>query len=211
MNQFEEYLATYKCHIQAIYDGQGMGQPGHDEQKYIPLYNVRYEKRGYFRLPENLNTDEVTKFSALLFAHNLLSQVIHTYGRMWQDQKISTRDFQLVNTLEKRITFPEVIKGILGGWRFHVCPSVLPLMYLYMTDGMRMNNSTGHQNGALAKDTWIAHYDLFEDSITWISENIDKNIKVLCNLDVTQEEVSQIKKYLWLEFNRIDYEIKLIE
>lgn len=211
MKKFDEYLPTYKCHVQAIYDGQGTGQPGHVEQRYIPIYNIKYESRGYFNLPENLKKDELTNFSALLFAHNLLSQVIDTYGRRWGDQKILTRYFPLLNTLEKRTTFPEVVKGILGGWGFHVCPSVLPLMYLYMTDGMNISNAMGHQNEALAKDAWITHYYLFEDSITWISGDINKHIKVLCNLDITKEEVDQIKKYLWLEFNRIDHELRLLE
>jgi hypothetical protein len=154
-----------------------------------------------------IEDDEKELFAGILFATNLLTQVIFTYGKRFSKIGVSDRNFYLQRTEEKTLLFPEIVGGLLSGAYFHICPSVLPLMIFYMDSSKKLSSSWHHQDEFAAKAEWTKHRLLFEESVNWILLDLQRNMKILCNVDITPEEQIEIEKLMWHEFERIDKEL----
>jgi len=204
MTDFDSYLPKYKEKIKWYYDNQPYNYRG----KYLKMINVSPDGGTYFAY--DVEESDRQPFAGILFATNLLTQVISTYGKIFSTTKISDRDFWLQRTEEKVLLFPEVIGGILSGVNFHICPSVLPLMIFYMDDTKKFNNTCGHQDYFAARIEWTKHCLLFEESVKWILRGLQHNMKILCNVDITHEEHIEIEKLMWHEFKRIDEELRTV-
>lgn len=207
---FNYYLPSYKNRVQSIYSSQTKEQPGYDEQKFIPLVNLRFQDdddKYYFQ--NNIPANEVNSFVGILFVNNLLSQVIHSHRTGSSGVRISDRLMCFQSSLEKKLLFPEIIKGILGNWNYHVCPSVLPLMYLYLEGRSEILNPVGHQNRSLARQAWIQHFDLFKSAVDWINESLSEYMQVLCGVQVTDDETKRIQALLLQHFSEIDVELRI--
>lgn len=200
MFKFNFYLPRYKEKIKYYYSFQP------PNQQYLPIYNTfrnNYRNNKLYFAYE-IEDPEKELFAGILFGTNLLSQVICTHGKRFLTNQISDRNIFLQDTEEKRILFPEIIKGLLGHWNFHACPSVLPLMIFYMDSETEITNGFGHQDIIRAKMIWTKHRNLFEDSIKWILGDLHQNIKILCNIDINSKEQIEIENLMWSEFNKIN-------
>ena len=169
------------------------------------MVNVSAFGETYFAY--NIEDAEKEPFAGILFATNLLSQVIVTYGKRFSVIGISDRNFYLQHTEEKTLMFPEIEGGLLSGAYFHICPSVLPLMIFYMDSSKKLKSSWHHQDEFAAKAEWTKHRLLFEESVKWILRDLHQNMKILCNEDITHDEQIEIEKLMWHEFKRIDEEL----
>ena len=208
---FDSYLPHYRGKIQEIYSLQNKAQPGYEDQKYIPLVNLNLQDlNGKFYFQNDVEPNEVKYFVGLLFSTNLLSQVIRFYGGGFQEVRFSNRVFLIQNSLEKRLVFPEVVKGLLGNWNYHVCPSVLPLMFLYIKSRGEIFNPVDHQNRDLARQTWIQNFDLFKSSVDWIIKSLSVHMQVLCGIQVTDDEAKEIQVLLLQHFSEIDVELRAV-
>ena len=199
MIDFDSYLPKYKERLKGYYDSHSS-----DYRKNLKMVNVSRGGETYFAY--KIEDSEKEFFAGLLFATNLLSQVVFTYGERFSVIGISDRSFYLEQTEEKRLLFPEIVGGLLSGSDFHICPSVLPLMIFYMDDSKKFNNTCDHQNREVARKEWIKHRTLFENSTKWVLRDLHHNMKILCNVDITSKEKIEIEKLMWHEFNRINKE-----
>lgn len=169
------------------------------------MVNVSLYGETYFAY--EIEDSEKESFAGILFATNLLSQVVVTYGKRLSVIGISDRSFYLEHTEEKQLLFPEIVGGLLSGSDFHICPSILPLMIFYMDGSKKFNNTCDHQDNFAARMEWTKHHSLFEDSVKWILRDLHKNMKILCKVDIAPEEHIEIEKLMWQEFKRIDKEL----
>jgi hypothetical protein len=201
MIDFDSYLPKYKERIKWYYDLQF---PDYGT-KYLNMISVYPYGETYFAY--DVEKSEREPFAGILFATNLLSQVIFTYGKRFSFIRISERDFYLEQTEEKRLLFPEIVGGLLSGSNFHICPSVLPLMIFYMDGSKKFNKIYSHQDNFAARIEWTKHHTLFEDSTKWVLRDLHHNMKILCNVDITSKEQIEIEKLMWHEFNRINKEL----
>jgi hypothetical protein len=200
MIDFDFYLPKYKERLKGYY----VGQVSDFGEKYLKMINVSCGET-YFAY--KVEDSEKEPFAGILFSTNLLSQVVVTYGKRFSVIGISDRSFYLEHTEEKQLLFPEIVGGLLSGYDFHICPSVLPLMIFYMDDSKKFNNTFDHQDSFAAKKEWTKHRLLFEGSVKWILRNLERNMKILCNVDITLDEQIEIEKLMWHEFKRIDKEL----
>lgn len=200
MLDFESYLPRCKEKIKYYYSFQP------SDQQYLPIYNTfhNYYRDNKLYFAYQIEDSEKELFAGILFSTNLLSQVVYTHGKRFLIHQISDRNLLLQDTEEKRILFPEVIKGLLGHADFHVCPSVLPLMIFYMDSESVIINGFGHQDNFKARTEWAKHHELFKDSIKWALRDLPRNIKILCNVDINLKEQVAIKNLLWSEFSKIN-------
>jgi len=201
MIDFDTYLPKYKERIRWYYDLQSPDCG----KKYLNMISVYPYRETYFAY--DVEKSEREPFAGILFATNLLSQVIFTYGKRFSVIRISDRCFYLQQTDEKALLFPEIVGGLLSGIDFHICPSVLPLMIFYMDDSKKFNNTCDHQDYFAARMEWTKHRSLFEGSVKWILRDLQRNMKILCNVDITPEEQIEIEKLMWFEFKKIDKEL----
>jgi hypothetical protein len=142
MVDFDSYLPKYKERIKWYYDGQAFDFG----KKYLKMCNV---SGGDVYFAYKIEEPEKEPFAGILFVTNLLSQVIFTYGKRFSVIGISDRCFNLQKTEEKTLLFPEIVGGLLSGYDYHICPSVLPLMIFYMDDSKKINNTWDHQDDSL--------------------------------------------------------------
>jgi hypothetical protein len=119
MIDFDYYLPKYKERIKRYYDDQVFDFG----KKYLKMCNV---SSGDVYFAYTIEEPEKEPFAGILFATNLLSQVIFTYGKRFSVIGISDRCFNLQQTEEKTLLFPEIVGGLLSGYDYHICPSVLP-------------------------------------------------------------------------------------
>jgi len=204
MIDFDSYLPKYRERIKSYFDAQGSDC----EKYYLKMVNVSSnDGKTYFAY--DIDDSEKEPFAGILFATNLLSQVIFTYGKRFSVMRISDRCFHLQQTEDKALLFPEVVGGLLSGYDYHICPSVLPLMIFYMSNSKKFKSSCHHQDNVSARMEWTKHHSLFEDSIMWILRDLERNMKILCNVDITPDEQIEIAKLMWFEFKRIDKELKV--
>jgi hypothetical protein len=201
MIDFDSYLPKYKEKIKWYYDVLSSDY----RNNYLRMVNVSAFGETYFAY--NIEDAEKEPFAGILFATNLLSQVIVTYGKRFSVIGISDRNFYLQHTEEKTLMFPEIEGGLLSGAYFHICPSVLPLMIFYMDSSKKLKSSWHHQDEFAAKAEWTKHRLLFEESVKWILRDLHQNMKILCNEDITHDEQIEIEKLMWHEFKRIDEEL----
>jgi len=200
MTDFDSYLPKYKEKIKWYYDVL----PCEYRNNYLRMVNV---SSGETYFAYEIEDDEKELFAGILFATNLLTQVIFTYGKRFSKIGVSDRNFYLQRTEEKTLLFPEIVGGLLSGAYFHICPSVLPLMIFYMDSSKKLSSSWHHQDEFAAKAEWTKHRLLFEESVNWILLDLQRNMKILCNVDITPEEQIEIEKLMWHEFERIDKEL----
>jgi hypothetical protein len=201
MIDFDTYVPKYKERIKRYYDVLSSDY----RNNYLTMINVSSFEETYFAY--SIEDAEKEPFAGILFATNLLTQVIVTYGKRFSVIGISDRSFYLEHTEEKTLLFPEIVGGLVSGADFHICPSVLPLMIFYMDSSKKLNNACGHQDYFAARIEWTKHHSLFKESVKWILRDLHHNMKILCNVDITPEEQIEIEKLMWHEFERIDKEL----
>jgi hypothetical protein len=143
----------------------------------------------------NFNSYDVVPYAALLYATNLLSQVIHSnFG--WAI--LSFHD-------EKKSVFPEIF-GFLYTADAHVCPSVPATLVIYWTENMSQDDDCGWSI-KLEKETWNHYHDNFSEAIQWTKLNLDMLLQHLTDKKFTSEELMIISQIIDDEHIRINIDI----
>ena len=189
MSDFESYLERYQ---EVMSDFR---------MQYLQSYN----SMSLFNSKEIralLHDDEVPRFSAMLFATNLLSQVVHFYGGKvfglspQLDSRVSPFDWEV-----KVNTFPKIY-GILGFYGVHICPAVMPTFILKNIDV-----EVGPWSNKAEKDCWIEYQPYFDESINWAESSITKLLFILLNRDAGDTAELEVVKRLRSEHLSISEQI----
>jgi hypothetical protein len=189
MSDFESYLERYQ---EVMSDFR---------MQYLQSYN----SMSLFNSKEIralLHDDEVPRFSAMLFATNLLSQVVHFYGGKvfglspQLDSRVSPFDWEV-----KVNTFPKIY-GILGFYGVHICPAVMPTFILKNIDV-----EVGPWSNKAEKDCWIEYQPYFDESINWAESSITKLLFILLNRDAGVTAELEVVKRLRSEHLSISEQI----
>ena len=189
MSDFESYLERYQ---EVMSDFR---------MQYLQSYN----SMSLFNSKEIralLHDDEVPRFSAMLYATNLLSQVVHFYGvkvfglNPKLDSKASPFDWEV-----KVNTFPKIY-GILGFYGVHICPAVMPTFILKNIDV-----EVGPWSNKAEKDCWIEYQPYFDESINWAESSITKLLFILLNRAAGAEDELEVVKRLRNEHLSISEQI----
>ena len=149
-----------------------------------------------------LHDDEVPSFSAMLYATNLLSQVVHFYGvkvfglGILSDSKAAPFDCEV-----RVSTFPEIY-GILGFYGVHICPAVMPTFILKNVD-----LEVDPWSNKAERDCWIEYQTYFDESINWIESCITKLLFILLNRNAGAEAELEVVKRLRSEHLSISEQI----
>ena len=149
-----------------------------------------------------LHDDEVPRFSAMLYATNLLSQVVHFYGvkvfglNPKLDSKASPFDWEV-----RANTFPEIY-GILGFYGVHICPAVMPTFILKNVDV-----EVDPWSNKAERDCWVEHQAYFDESINWVESSIAKLLFVLLSRNAGAEAELEVGKRLRSEHLNISEQI----
>ena len=189
MSDFESYLERYQGIISDFRN--------HSLESYnsMSLFNSK-------ELRTLLHDDEVPRFSAILYATNLLSQVVHFYGvkvfglNPHLDSKSSPFDWE-----DRVNTFPEIY-GILGFYGVHICPAVMPTFILKNIDV-----EVGPWSSKAERDCWIEYQAYFDESINWVESSITKLLFILLNKDAGAEAELEVVKLLKSEHLSISEQI----
>jgi len=189
MSDFESYLERYQGIISDFRN--------HSLESYnsMSLFNSK-------ELRKLLHDDEVPMFSAMLYATNLLSQVVHFYGvkvfgsSPQLGSRASPFDWKVrVNTFPK-------IYGILGFYGVHICPAVMPTFILKNIDV-----EVDSWSSKAERDCWVEHQAYFDESINWVESNIAKLLFILLNRDAGAEAELEVVKRLRSEHLSISEQI----
>jgi hypothetical protein len=189
MSDFESYLERYQ---EIIFDFRNDYLQSYNS---MSLFNSK-------ELRTLLHDDEVPRFSAMLYATNLLSQVVHFYGvkvfelKPHLDRKSSPFDWE-----DRANTFPEIY-GILGFYGVHICPAVMPTFILKNIDV-----EVGPWSSKAERDCWIEYQAHFDESINWVESSIAKLLFILLNKDAGAEAELKVVKLLKSEHLSISEQI----
>ena len=189
MSDFESYLERYQGIISDFRN--------HYLQSYssMSLFNSK-------ELRALLHDDEVPRFSAMLYATNLLSQVVHFYGvkvfglSPQLDGKASPFDREV-----RANTFPEIY-GILGFYGLHICPAVMPTFLLKNVDV-----EVDLWSNKAERDCWVEHQAYFDESINWVESSITKLLFALLSRDAGADAELEVVKLLRSEHISISEQI----
>jgi hypothetical protein len=130
-----------------------------------------------------LRSKEVIPYATLLYAMNLLSQVVATH--------FST-SLILRSDKDKENLFPEIF-GILSTANMHVCPSVPASIVIYCSMD-EFDKDYAPWNHKLEQQVWEEHVEEFNAAVSWVSNNLHGVMITLCgrHWDVSHE--NEIKK-----------------
>ena len=116
-----------------------------------------------------LDKDELSIYTAMLYATNLISQVADFHiqdGRLHFDGKY------------KNETFPEIM-GILSDSYLHVCPSIMPLFILKTIDPIN-----DHWDIVKSREAWLSNKIQFDNCIDWCCIRMDDLLEILSTTDI---------------------------
>lgn len=199
MLDFDAYLQTYRNQI-----GKRLSPREYyrDDRKIIRYSDIRsmtfHDRfRFSFRLPKN----EQELFAGILFAHTLLSQIIHHYKNEFPYiHSISDRE-------ERQILFPEIIVGLLSACDTHICPTMIPLGVLYVDE---LENDlipyARHLSLSHARTTWSKKHKVFEESIKWLKLNLTEKVVQLTGVTIIQSDKQKLLTLIDTEIERFDKE-----
>jgi hypothetical protein len=132
-----------------------------------------------------LDKDELSIYSSMLYATNLISQVadFHVHGgRLYFNGK------------EKNETYPEIM-GILSDYYRHVCPSIMPLFILKSIDPIN-----DYWDIFKSREAWLSNKIQFDACIDWCCIRMDDLLEILSTSNMYKE-----KKYIIIDLLRNEH------
>ena len=132
-----------------------------------------------------LDKDELSIYTAMLYATNLISQVADFHiqdGRLHFDGKY------------KNETFPEIM-GILSDSYLHVCPSIMPLFILKSIDPIN-----DYWDIFKSREAWCSNKIQFDNCIDWCCIRMDDLLEILSTTDIYIK-----KKFSIIELTRNEH------
>ena len=162
--------------------------------------NFEYEVRDwsfvqFSKLREQIEDEELIAYSTLLYATNLLSQIIYTYFP----------NLETNYSMERRSVFPKIC-GILSTAYSHVCPSVPSTVVIYCTETTDIDGNANWDR-AIERKTWNANFIDFENSVKWVNTNLEKLLPYLTSSILSEIDLREIQLKFDEEHKRIDNEI----
>jgi hypothetical protein len=155
------------------------------EWSYIQFSNLRL----------TIKDEELINYSSLLYAINLLSQIVYTYFP----------NIQILNNSEKQAVFPEIY-GILSTAHLHVCPSVPSTVIIYCKETTDEDGNANWDRTIECK-TWNSNLINFENAVKWVIVNLKKLLPFLTSNILSETDLREIQIKLVEEQKRIDDEI----
>jgi hypothetical protein len=149
----------------------------------------------FSKLREQIEDEELIAYSTLLYATNLLSQIIYTYF-----PNIETNYCE-----ESRSVFPKIC-GILSTAYSHVCPSVPSTVVIYCIETTDIDGNANWDK-AIEHKTWNANFIDFENSVRWVNTNLEKLLPYLTSSKLNDIDLREIQLKILEEHKRINDEI----
>ena len=149
----------------------------------------------FSKLREQIEDQELITYSTLLYATNLLSQIIYTYFP----------NLETNYSEERRSVFPKIC-GILSTAYSYVCPSVPSTVVIYCT---QTTDDDGNANWdkKIEHKTWNENLTEFKNGVIWVQSNLDNLIPFLTSSILSEIDLTEIEFKLDEEHKRIDDEI----
>ena len=149
----------------------------------------------FSKLREQIEDEELIAYSTLLYATNLLSQIVYTYFP----------DAEILNNSDKRSVFPKIC-GILSTAYSYVCPSVPSTLVIYCIETTDIDGNANWDR-AIERKTWNANFIDFENSVKWVNTNLEKLLPYLTSSILSEIDLREIQLKFDEEHKRIDNEI----
>jgi hypothetical protein len=197
MHDFDSYLPTYRNQIGKRLSPRREYYDDHKVIRYMDVRNMTFNEK--FRFSFHLPKSEQELFAGVLFAHTLLSQIIHFHQKEFPYiHSISDRD-------ERQILFPEIIVGLLSAYDMHVCPTMIPLAVLYVDE---LENDfvpyAEHLSLTHAITTWSKKHKVFEESIEWLKLNLTEKVVQLTGVTILQSDKQKLLALIDMYFERFN-------
>jgi len=149
----------------------------------------------FSKLREQIEDEELIAYSTLLYATNLLSQIVYTYFS----------DAEILNNSDKRSVFPKIC-GILSTAYSCVCPSVPSTLVVYCIETTDIDGNANWDR-AIERKTWNANFIDFENSVKWVNTNLEKLLPYLTSIILNDIDLREIQLKMLEEHKRINDEI----
>jgi len=199
MHDFDSYLPTYRNQIGKRLSPSENYRDDHKIIRYMDGSNKTLDQK--FRFSFHLPKNEKELFAGILFAHTLLSQIIHFHQKEFPYiHSISDRE-------ERQILFPEIIVGLLSAYDRHICPTMIPLAVIYVDE---IENDlvpyASHLSLSHARTTWSKKHKVFEESIEWLKLNLTEKVVQLTGVTILQSDKQKLFAMIDREIERFDEE-----
>lgn len=145
----------------------------------------------------HLKSTEVIAYASLLYAMNLLSQVVIAHFGPSIDLRLDS---------EKDRLFPEIY-GILSTANMHVCPAVPAAIVIYCAME-EFDSKSSPWCHALEKQVWNEHIDEFDAAVNWVSNNLREMLLSLLDNAIEDSKINQIAHRYLEEHQKIKVEIQ---
>lgn len=200
-HDFDSYLPTYRNQIGKRLSPRENYRDDHKIIRYMDGSNKTLDQK--FRFSFHLPKNEQELFAGILFAHTLLSQIIHFHQKEFPYiHSISDRE-------ERQILYPEIIVGLLSAYDTHICPTMIPLAVLYVDE---LENDlvpyASHLSLSHAKTTWSKKHKVFEESIEWLKLNLVEKVLQLTGVTILQSDKQKLLAIIDREIERFDKEFR---
>ena len=137
-----------------------------------------------------LDKEELSIYTAMLYATNLISQVA--------DFHIHDGHFYF-DGIDKKETYPEIM-GILSDSYRHVCPSIMPLFILKSIDPIN-----DYWDIFKSREAWCSNKIQFDNCIDWCCIRMDDLLEILSTEDIYKEKKTAIIDLTRNEHKRISF------
>ena len=181
MKDYETFFTTYTKVNECLLEVYGRYD--------LSLFDMPDARR--YLLPK-----EVIPYATLLYAMNLLSQVVVTHF---------LTNLVLRSNKDKENSFPEIF-GILSTANMHVCPLVPAAIVIYCSmEEFDKNNAPWNQK--LERQVWEEHIEEFNAAVSWVSNNLSKAMIALCGHEWDKSQKNQVERRYLEEHESIKNEI----
>lgn len=182
MTDYEAFLKTYDRVNECLH----LGMHGRHRLSLIDMPDAR----------RYMQARDVIPYATLLYAMNLLSQVVVTH--------FST-SLVLRSDKEKENSFPEIF-GILSTANMHVCPSVPATIVIYCSME-EFDKNYAPWNQKLERQVWDDHIEEFNAAVSWVSNNLHGALITLCGHQLDDSHENEVKKRYLEEHESVKIEI----
>ena len=149
----------------------------------------------FSKLRKTIKDEELINYSSMLYATNLLHQIVHSYFP----------NTELKFNADKRSVFPQIY-GILSTAYSHVCPSVPSTVIIYCKETTDEDGNVNWDR-QIERKTWNDHLIEFGNGVTWVQLNLEKLLPYLCSSNFSESDLKEIQFKLDEEHKIIDDEI----
>jgi hypothetical protein len=149
----------------------------------------------FAKLRKTIKDEELIKYSSMLYATNLLQQIVHCY--------FPSTEVKFNSAM--RSVFPQIY-GILSTAYSHVCPSVPSTVIIYCKETIDIDGNANWDR-VIELRTWNEHLIEFQDAVIWAQSNLNELMSYLTSSKLSESDLKEMRLKLAEEHKRIDSEI----